>query len=220
MKRFVQMTNGIFPPYEQEIAFKENGERLVPPAFIPRNDTVRCWNCDRHRTLLTNHCEHCDAEHREEQISETDHEIEKSVSDVVENAVKSTLGEVDRMLPSYEPDAGEERGGTRRKRQTGGMKYLTNDNLSKEEKDAKILGVRYDGENRFGPRVILKIDLSGDVLFWGVNIRKNPNYKMLVDRFGRDENDWVGENIKLFLEKDDFSESYFPRVEFGSKKKK
>lgn len=114
------------------------------------------------------------------------------------------------MLPSSEGQASD----TRRKR-SGGMVYLTNEMLStKTPTSARILGVRLDEENRYGARVVLKMVMEGNTIYWGVNIKKNPNYKLLEKEFGREENDWVQKDILLQLEKDDFSESYFARVSF------
>lgn len=115
------------------------------------------------------------------------------------------------MLPSSE---GAPASDVRRKK-SGGMEYLTNEMLSTKSKaEAKILAVKYDEENRFGPRVVLKFAMFGKTIYWGVVIKKNPNYKILEAEFGREENEWVGKTVLLQLEKDDFSESYFPRVSF------
>lgn len=119
------------------------------------------------------------------------------------------------MLPSSEGQSSEPRRGKR----TGGMVYLTNEMLStKTTTAARILAVKLDDENRYGARVVLKMVLDGNTVYWGVNIKKNPNYKLLEKEFGREENDWVGKDIFLQLEKDDFSESYFARVTFAEKK--
>lgn len=57
----VNLTNGLFPETQLDVATDKNGVPYVPPAFIPSDDVQKCWNCDRRRTLLTIHCEHCDA---------------------------------------------------------------------------------------------------------------------------------------------------------------
>jgi hypothetical protein len=95
------------------------------------------------------------------------------------------------------------------------MVYLTNDHLSITPKSAKILAVRLDSEGKFGARVILKLAFDGKTLFWGVSCSlKNPNYTNLIQKFTADENEWVGQNILLSLEKDDFTDQYFSRVTF------
>ncbi len=117
------------------------------------------------------------------------------------------------MLPAADgasqPNSGRKRTGQ------GALTYLTNDMLSpKTEKVGKILAVKTDEENRFGPRIILKLAFEGKTVFYGVNIKKNPNYKRLVDQFGREEDDWVGKEISLKLEQDEFTDGYFARVAF------
>jgi hypothetical protein len=101
-----------------------------------------------------------------------------------------------------------------------GLNWLRNEDLSKTPKAAKILAVRYDGENKFGPRVILKMAFEGETKFWGVSIKKNPNYKLLLEKFGEDENDWVSSSILLWLEAEEFSEQYYTRVGFPEAKEK
>jgi hypothetical protein len=94
------------------------------------------------------------------------------------------------------------------------MKYLKPDMLSLTFKEAKVLAVRNDPENRFGPSVVLKLALAGETIFWNINLKRNPNYQLLEKQFGLDENDWVGQKILLGLEQDGFSENYFIRVDF------
>lgn len=120
------------------------------------------------------------------------------------------------MLPSSE--SGSEGRSTGRKRSAGAMTYLVNEMLSsKTATEAKILGVKLDEENRYGARVVLKLAMDGKTVFWGVNIKKNPNYKILEAQFGREENDWVSQVVLLQLEKDDFTDGYFVRVHFPAK---
>lgn len=104
----------------------------------------------------------------------------------------------------------------------GALEYLKNDHLTKNAKEARILGVRVDTENKFGARVLLKLVLEGKTLFWGVNIKKNPNYQSLVAKFGKDEDDWVDKKILLFLQEDSFTGTWFPHCEFpdGEKSRK
>ncbi len=98
--------------------------------------------------------------------------------------------------------------------QRGGQRWLKNEDLSTTPKPAKILAVKNDAENKFGPRVVLKLALDGAVIFWGVDVKKNPNYKTLEKRFGYEENNWAGQLILLGLELDEFSEQYNPAVTF------
>lgn len=120
------------------------------------------------------------------------------------------------MLPAA--DGGSQDTGSRKRSKQGALTYLTNDMLSsKEVRTGKILATKLDEENRFGARVILKMAFEGKTVFYGVNIKKNPNYKLLLDQFGREENDWVGNTIGLKLEKDEFTDGYFARVSFPEK---
>ncbi len=98
--------------------------------------------------------------------------------------------------------------------QRGGQRWLKNEDLSTTPKPAKILAVKNDAENKFGPRVVLKLALDGAVIFWGVDVKKNPNYKTLEKRFGYEENNWAGQLILLGLELEEFSEQYNPAVTF------
>lgn len=122
------------------------------------------------------------------------------------------------MLPTGD---GQE---TKGRRRSGGsaMEYLNNADLSKSPKEARILAVKADADNKFGPRVIVKITLEGQVKFWSVptNKSKSPNYRLLLDKFGPDENDWADKKIVLFLEQDEFSGNWFPRVDFPAEDKK
>ncbi len=123
--------------------------------------------------------------------------------------------EKQKMLPT-----GDEGTGTRSKR-AGGMDWLKNEDLSKTGKEAKILGVRADTENRFGPRVTIKLAIEGKIKFWGIPTTKgkSPNYRLLIDKFGNDENDWLDKRILILLEQDEFSGQYFARVDFPQEEK-
>jgi hypothetical protein len=147
-----------------------------------------------------------------EDSPEIDRLLEKICATVISKIrlVRDSIEEYN-MLPS---SSGSTTNRPQRAGQRGGMNYLKNEMLSTTPKDAKILAVKADSENQFGPRVICKLALNGEVVFWGVNIKKNPNYTILEKKFGLDENDWAGEKILLSLEKDDFTENYQIRVSF------
>jgi hypothetical protein len=89
----------------------------------------------------------------------------------------------------------------------------TND-LTKQPREAKILMVKSDPNGRYGAQVICKLAVNGEIKFWYLDIKKNPNYRLLVDKFGNDENDWAGQKILLGLEQDEFSDNFFVRVSF------
>lgn len=112
------------------------------------------------------------------------------------------------MLPN--PESAGSGGG---KTQKPSNRLQTTD-LSRQPREAKIVMVKSDPSGRYGAQVICKIAVNGEVKFWYLDIKKNPNYKLLVDKFGNDENDWVSEKILLGVEKDDFSDNLFVRVSF------
>ena len=124
-----------------------------------------------------------------------------------------------RMLPTGDTSGTKSTG--RRGSSGSGMEYLKNDDLSTNQVEGRILGVKYDAENRFGPRVLIKLAINGHIKFWGVptNKAKSPNYRLLLEKFGPEENDWLEKIILLSLEKDDFTGNYFPRVDFPSTKR-
>jgi len=118
------------------------------------------------------------------------------------------------------PPAGGTTGNSGGRKPRTGVPFLTFDMLSTTAMEAKILNIKVDTENRFGPSVILKLALDGKIVLWTVRIKNNPNYTLLTDHFGHDENEFVGQKILLHMEKDDFSEQYFPRVSFPETKEK
>ncbi len=93
------------------------------------------------------------------------------------------------------------------------------EDLSTTPRDAKIIAVKADLEGRFGAQVIAKLAVNGDTKFWYLSIKKNPNYKLLVEKFGHDENDWAGQKILLATQQDEFSDQYFVRVSFPQEAK-
>lgn len=116
------------------------------------------------------------------------------------------------MLPN--PD--QEQGGSTRK--TSNRLHVSD--LSKQPREAKIVMVKADPKGRYGPQVICKVAVNGEVKFWYLDIKKNPNYKLLVSQFGNDENDWAGQKILLGTEQDEFSDNFFVRVSFPTEEKR
>ena len=115
------------------------------------------------------------------------------------------------MLPN--PDQAPQRGANNQRKSN----RLRVEDLSHEPREAKILAVKADPDGRFGAQVIAKIAVNGEIKFWYLDIKKNPNYKHLVGKFGNDENDWAGQRILLGLEQDNFSDNWFIRVTFSEK---
>lgn len=121
-----------------------------------------------------------------------------------------------RMLPSgNEPSTGK------KTTSKSGLKWLSNEDLSPQPQEAKILGVNYNKDGRFGARVEMRLAFNGETVYWGVPPKKddkNPNYKLLIEKFGPNENDWVDQRILLFLEPHPFYVGqYFVRVDFPKK---
>jgi hypothetical protein len=106
------------------------------------------------------------------------------------------------------------------KRARTGIPFLTFEMLSTTPKNADIVDVKYDEANRFGPSVVLKLKLEGKATLWTVRIKDNPNYVILTEAFGHDEQDFKGKKIQLFMEKDNFSEQFFPRVAIADNAKR
>jgi len=117
-----------------------------------------------------------------------------------------------KMLPTGNESQSNNGG---RNRKQSNQVWLKNEDLSMDVKHARILAVRYNKDGKYGARVEMKLALDGKTLFWGVPPKvddKNPNYKELIAEFGPEENDWVNKTIGIFLEQDEWSGNYFPRV--------
>lgn len=99
-----------------------------------------------------------------------------------------------------------------------GIPTLTNEQLSTSAKKVKILGIKaVDG--RFGKQIKAKVAVDGSMYFWYLNL-KSPQWEVLKGKFGLDENEYVGVEVLLSLEKDDFEERYFVAVDFPKVKGK
>ena len=101
------------------------------------------------------------------------------------------------------------------------VEYLQQNGASlKESLPAKILMVKAE-ENKFqsgAVQVICKVAINGEIRFWYLDIKKNPNYGLLTKKFGHDENEWIDKQILLGLEQNDFYENQLIRVSFPTKK--
>ena len=106
-----------------------------------------------------------------------------------------------KMLPT-----GDEQSGTKRK---GGLNWVTLESLTSQPQEAKILMVKYNAEGKWGASVTLKLAFQGEIKFLNVKPKKTDSrYKLMLDHFGADENNWVDQRITLSAEKDEFSEGY------------
>lgn len=114
------------------------------------------------------------------------------------------------MLPKQAPEQTQQK--------QGGMDYISNVDLNSEPQEFEVMDVKLDTENQYGARVVIKMYFQRRVRFWGVKLptkrSKNPNYDLLLEEWGEDEQTWIGKKGTLHLAKDRFSEQYFARVGF------
>jgi hypothetical protein len=119
------------------------------------------------------------------------------------------------------PNAGAPRQGGRSGGDGGtGLPYLKADMLSTQPKEVRILMVRNEPKHRFGPSVVVKLELEGKSVLWTLHVTNNPNFGILRKKFGGDENEWADKTILLVLEQDEFSEQYNIRTHFPEAGKK
>lgn len=111
-------------------------------------------------------------------------------------------------------------GDTAKSTRKGGLNWIKIDDLSTTPKEAKVLMVRYNENGQFGPSIMLKLAFDGEIRYLSMRpTKKDPRYKILLDSFGPDENNWVDQRIHLLAEKDEFSEQYQMRVALPQGKK-
>jgi hypothetical protein len=141
-------------------------------------------------------------------------------------AIRRALPEIEKENEDMLPNAGTPSqgkrggGGSRGGGAAGALPYLNADMLSTQPKEAKILMVRNEPAHRFGPSVVVKLALEGKTVLWTLNISNNPNFAILLHKFGKDENEWVDKRILLLLEQDEFNEQYNIRTQFPKQDKK
>lgn len=131
------------------------------------------------------------------------------------------------MIPNYEapePQQGNTRGGGRgRQTANSGFPYLNQTNQSEYLSTdgsvrVKILDCRIVAKPSWNQSPItLKIAIRGRVVLWGVRTT-NQNLPILVEMFGRDENNWAEKEFMFSLEEDEFTGKIWPHVEPLEKK--
>lgn len=128
------------------------------------------------------------------------------------------------MLPRPGQNAPAQSSGQQRQR--SGYPYLKETDLTLDKKEARIIQVRNndepvkDGQRRFSD-IIVKIAVGGTIYLWGMKYN-NPNFTILIEAFGQNENDWAEKKCYIFLEQEEFSGRNFIRCEpqtAASKKK-
>lgn len=95
-----------------------------------------------------------------------------------------------------------------------GFPYLNQTNqatyLSTDKKTVKILDVKVNlGEKN---PVTVKLAIDGKQVLWGLNGR-NPNMDILLNAYGTEERDWVGNTMGMNLEQDEFTGQVWPRCD-------
>jgi hypothetical protein len=107
-----------------------------------------------------------------------------------------------KMLPTGD-------GNNTQRRNSGGLNFINTPDLSTTAKEAKILMVKFTEKGKSGPSITLKLAFEGEIRYLWVPARKSDDrYKVMLDAFGPDENNWVDERIHLVLEQDKFTEGY------------
>jgi len=187
-------------------------------------DTSQCDWCGK------KHCggsEHCNTQEygtgndicgADETISPAFERHLEGLCSVIRDRIESitnTIKENATMLPQ---SSGQTASRTARG-QKNNSNRLRPEDLSSQAREGKILAARADLEGKYGAQVILKIAVNGEIKFWYLDIKKNPNYQLLTEKFGFDENEWVNQKILLGVEQDDFYGNYWVRVSFPENKK-
>jgi hypothetical protein len=67
--------------------------------------------------------------------------------------------------------------------------------------------------------ITLKLAIRGRVILWGLRIT-NQNLPILIQMFGKDENDWADKEIMMSLQIDEFTGKIWPHVEPAEETKK
>lgn len=110
----------------------------------------------------------------------------------------------EQMLPQVPQGTQPSRSGTPAGKNTNRFRP---EDLSGEPRQVKIVDVRVEEKPKNfggGAQVVAKVAVNGGTKFWYLDIAKNPNYEVLVAKFGHDENDWVQKTILCHAEEDGF----------------
>lgn len=100
-------------------------------------------------------------------------------------------------------------GGGGGRQQRSGLPYLNVSNqheylFLEDQTTVKIVDCRV-GDGSGSSAVVLRLAIKGKSILWGLSLN-NPSLDILTDAFGRNENDWVNQSIKMWLEEDKFTE--------------
>lgn len=104
----------------------------------------------------------------------------------------------------------------------GGLPFINAEDLSTQPQEAKILMVKFTekGGKSNQPSITLKCAFKGDIRYvWMPARTSDARYKLFLDAFGPDENNWVEERFTMHLEKNEFTEKYETRFVIPKEKK-
>lgn len=104
----------------------------------------------------------------------------------------------------------------------GGLPFINTEDLSTQPQEAKILMVKFTekGGKSNQPSITLKVAFKGEIKYVWMPARiSDPRYKMFLDAFGPDENNWVDERFTMQLKKDEFTEKYQTQFNIIQEKK-
>lgn len=121
--------------------------------------------------------------------------------------VESILLERDEMLKR------QQSGSDGRKTRAGaGLTYLKIEHLSIDKRTCRIQAARQEKDKWDNDSVVLRVTYNSQTFLFQVN-SKSPNYNILIDLFGDNEETWPGNEFLIYLQQDVVTERYWPHVE-------
>ena len=143
-------------------------------------------------------------------------------------AIYGVCSELETQLTEQEnnkmlPRAPQTQGGGQQRAPRSGYTYISETDLSADKHIARILATKIndgplkEGQRRFSD-MALQVAFRGQTRLFGIKFFDNtglmtPNYQILIEDFGEDNDKWIGREFYLFAEKEEFSGRIFPRVE-------
>jgi hypothetical protein len=190
---------------------------------VAHNPTCRCDRCEGIRRYpreeLCDWCNkvhvgdanNCEPDNTEELELPEDTLQQEKIFWHVSNSIKKITEEVKQMIPTGNNQP--QQSNTRTTSRTG-LPYIAEANqhtfLTTDPQTAKIIDCRVNAEQR-NP-LTLKIVVAGKQFLWGIN-PKNPNWNILLEAYGNQENDWVGKQLGMYLAEDSFTGRIWPHVD-------
>lgn len=140
-------------------------------------------------------------------------EVQQQIRAITESVRK----EAEMITGGNSPDAKARSG-----KKAGGFDYINTTDLDTDPVSARILAVKQT-EGQYGKKVVLKLAYKGDTKLMSFSLKKNsngefsPNVKFFINQFGQEENDWIGKDITLCREQDEFTGQFWPKVGLPAK---